>query len=192
MNGRTWIGIILILLGSLFLLEHTGVWDFGEVFRQYWPILLILWGVWMLVRRGKEGKERPFAGPITQSASPDLLDESNTFGDIVLRTTSKRFQGGSVRGVFGDIRLDASEAELAEGEHTLAVNGVFGDVRITLPKSTPTAIHSSTVFGHVEVFDTRQEGISPAVNLESPDYAAATRKLRVHVSQVFGDVEVRR
>ncbi len=192
MNGRTWIGIILILLGSLFLLEHTGVWDFGEVFREYWPVLLILWGIWMLVRRGGERKSWPAMGPIKQTATPDLLDESNTFGDIVLRTTSRHFQGGSVKGVFGDIRLDASEAELAEGEHTLAVNGVFGDVRITLPKGVPTSIRSTTVFGHVEVFDTRQEGISPAVNLESPDYASSTRKLRVHVSQTFGDVEVRR
>ncbi len=191
MHGRTWIGIILILLGCLFLLEHTGVWDFGEVFSQYWPVLLILWGIWMLVRPGREGRDRPVMGPITHTSSPDLLDESNTFGDITLRTSSKRFQGGSVKGVFGDIRLDASEAELADGEHTLAVNGVFGDVRVTLPKGVPTAIQSSTVFGHVEVFDRRQDGISPAVNVESPDYAAAPRKLRVHVSQVFGDVEVR-
>ncbi len=191
MNGRTWIGIILILLGCIFLLEHTGVWDFGEVFGEYWPVLLILLGIWMLIRHGRERREPPGFGPITGTASPDFLDESNTFGDIVLRTASRQFRGGSVKGVFGDIRLDASEAELAEGEHTLAVNGVFGDVRLTLPKGVPVAIHSTTVFGHVEVFDTRREGISPAVNMESPGYAAAARKLRVHVSQVFGDVEVR-
>ncbi len=191
MNGRIWVGIVLIILGSLFLLEHTGVWDFGEVFHQYWPVLLILGGIWMLVRRSKERTERPWAGPGTEPGRPDLLDESNTFGDIVLRTASKQFQGGSVSGVFGDIRLDASESELAEGEHTLTVKGVFGDVRLMLPKGAPVTVNSSTVFGHVEVFDTRQGGMSPAVTIESPGYAAATRKLRVHVSQVFGDVEVR-
>lgn len=191
MNGRTWVGIVLIILGSLFLLEHTGVWDFGEVFHQYWPALLILCGIWMLVRRSRERPERPLAGPGTVSGSQDLLDESNTFGDIVLRTASKQFRGGSVSGVFGDIRVDASETELADGEHTLTVNGVFGDVRLLLPKSAAVTVKSSTVFGHVEVLDTRQGGMSPAVSMETPGYAAATRKMRVHVSQVFGDVEVR-
>ncbi len=191
MNGRTWVGIVLILLGCLFLLEHTGVWDFGEVFHQYWPALLILGGVWLLIRRGREQKDHPVAGPAVSGNPSDMLQESNTFGDIVLRTVSKRFQGGSVSGVFGDIRLDASEAELADGEHTLSINGVFGDVRVLLPRGVAASVNSSTVFGHVEVFDTRQGGVSPAVNLESPGYGAAARKLRVRVSQVFGDVEVR-
>ncbi len=191
MNGRTWVGIILVLLGCLFLLEHTGVWDFSEVFHQYWPALLIVWGIWLLVRRGRDRGERPVAGPIVATGTQDLLQEANTFGDIVLRTASKQFQGGSINGVFGDIRLDASEAELAEGEHTLTINGVFGDARLILPKGAAIAVNSSTVFGHVEVFDARQGGISPALNLESPGYGAASRKLRVRVSQVFGDVEVR-
>ncbi len=191
MNGKVWVGIILILLGSLLLLEHTGVWDFSEVFHEYWPVLLVLAGVWLLVRRSRERPDRPVAAPPGGGETSELLQESNTFGDIVLRIASKQFQGGSVSGVFGDIRLDASEAELVEGEQTLTVNGVFGDVRITLPRGIPAAVNSSTVFGHVEVFDTRQGGVSPALILESPGYAAATRKLRVRVSQVFGDVEVR-
>jgi lia operon protein LiaF len=191
MNGRTFVGIILIFLGVLFLLESAGVWDSREVFHDYWPALLVLGGIWLLIRHGSERRERPVAGPQPVTDAPDQLKESNVFGDISLHTVSKKFGGGSVNGVFGEIRLDLSDAAVAEGEQALTVNGVFGDVQITLPKGIPASVNASTVFGHVVVNGTRQEGFSPSVAQESPGYATAPRRMRVHVSLVFGDVEVR-
>jgi predicted membrane protein len=192
MNGKRWVGIILILLGLLFLLEQVGAWDFGEIFREYWPVLLVLWGIWLLVRRATHQKERPVAGPVTGTASPDGLQVSETFGEIDLRSASKKFQGGTVNGVFGDLKVDASDAVLAEGEQKLTINGVFGSVRVLLPKGEAASVNATTVFGHATVFDTRQGGLSPTVNQESPEYSSAPRKLRVRVSTVFGDVEVKR
>jgi predicted membrane protein len=192
MNGKRWVGIILILLGLLFLLEQAGAWDFGELFREYWPVLLVLWGIWLLVRRATDQRERPVAGPATSAGSSDVLQVSETFGEIDLRSASKRFQGGTVNGVFGDLRVDASEAVLAEGEQKLTINGVFGSVRLLLPKDQAASVNATTVFGHVTVFETRQGGFSPTANLESPDYSSAPRKLRVRVSTVFGEVEVKR
>jgi lia operon protein LiaF len=191
MNGKVVIGSILILLGVLFLLENAGVWAFGPTFHEYWPALLVLWGIWLLVRRGSERKERPIAGPETGPDAPEQLNESRSFGDIVFRTASKKFKGGSISGVFGNIRVDASDAGLVEGEQTLAINGVFGDIRIILPKNVPTSVNASTVFGQVIVNETRQGGFAPTIDLESPGYNDAPRKLRVRVSQVFGKVEVR-
>jgi lia operon protein LiaF len=181
---------MLILLGFLFLLENAGVWDFGALFHDYWPALLVLWGVWLLVRRGSERKERPVAGPGTGADTPDQLNETRTFGDIVLRTGSKNFRGGRVSGVFGNIRVDASEATLVEGEQTLAIDGVFGDVRVILPKNVSTSVTATTVLGDVRVYDTRHRGFAPTIALESPGYPDAPRRLRVRVSQVFGTVEV--
>ena len=54
-NARLIIGGILVLLGGLLLLSNTDVinldwgWDF---IRTWWPILLIVWGLWELVSGG--------------------------------------------------------------------------------------------------------------------------------------------
>jgi hypothetical protein len=46
--GRVFWGIIIILFGVLFLLDHLGRLDFGSIFSRYWPVLLILIGFWQL------------------------------------------------------------------------------------------------------------------------------------------------
>jgi lia operon protein LiaF len=191
MNGNRWVGIVLIVLGLLFLFEQAGALDFGELFRDYWPVLLVLWGVWLLVRRATQQRERPVAGPGTGPENSESLLVSETFGEIDLHSVSKKFQGGTVNGVFGDLKVDASGAVLAEGEQKLTINGVFGSVRVLLPKDQAASVNASTVLGHVTVFETRQGGFASTVNQESPDYGSAPRKLRVKASTVFGEVEVR-
>lgn len=44
--------LVLILFGALFLLNnYQGGINFGEIFRHWWPVLLILWGVTKLYER---------------------------------------------------------------------------------------------------------------------------------------------
>ena len=49
-------GIILIVIGAIFLLEKVNVkvWD---IVAYYWPLILIVWGLWKLYFGLKEGKE---------------------------------------------------------------------------------------------------------------------------------------
>ena len=42
--------VILIIVGAVFLLERTGVIT-RELISQWWPLLLIFIGVWLLVGR---------------------------------------------------------------------------------------------------------------------------------------------
>ena len=45
MNGKYFWGIILIIIGGGFLLEQFDIITFGEIFRLYWPSILILIGL---------------------------------------------------------------------------------------------------------------------------------------------------
>jgi hypothetical protein len=46
--------LVLILLGVLFLLSNFGMIPrIGPLFHQWWPVLLIIAGVYLLVKRGK-------------------------------------------------------------------------------------------------------------------------------------------
>jgi hypothetical protein len=43
--------VILIVIGVLFLLANLGwIPQLGPILRQWWPVILIAVGVWMLVK----------------------------------------------------------------------------------------------------------------------------------------------
>ncbi|MFA7411863.1 MAG: DUF5668 domain-containing protein [Tissierellaceae bacterium] len=52
MKGRFFWGIVLILIGVGFLIEQFYTISFGEVFRLYWPSILILLGLINFFDRG--------------------------------------------------------------------------------------------------------------------------------------------
>jgi predicted membrane protein len=51
-SGRIFWGLVLIILGSLFLLDQMGELDFGEIIGHYWPVIFILIGLSILINSG--------------------------------------------------------------------------------------------------------------------------------------------
>ena len=199
-SRRAWWGIVLILLGVLFLLDNMRVLDFNDVVYRYWPALLVLWGIMVLVRR-REGRDRIHdAAPVTGAgvfgdsrveSNEERIQHSNVFGDLDLHIKSQSFKGGFVSTVFGDTELDLSGGMLADGEQELKLSGVFGDATVTVPRDSAFALHAHAVFGDVRAKDQRRTGIGSTLIYETPGYAAAQKKLKIQASQVFGDITVR-
>jgi lipopolysaccharide export LptBFGC system permease protein LptF len=55
-SGPRIVAILLILAGCFLLLQKRGlVPNLGPLFHAWWPLLLILAGVAILVRRGRRG-----------------------------------------------------------------------------------------------------------------------------------------
>jgi predicted membrane protein len=48
-QGRIFTGLLVILIGVLFLFGNLGKLDVGEVFSTYWPLFLVFIGLWHLV-----------------------------------------------------------------------------------------------------------------------------------------------
>lgn len=44
-------GIVLIVFGALFLADQLGALHFGEVFKTWWPALLVIAGLLSLIER---------------------------------------------------------------------------------------------------------------------------------------------
>lgn len=207
MNGRIVWGILLIVIGLLMLLDTMDIMDFGSTMRQFWPVILILFGVLLMLRRGRTrqgspGQETPPATASAAGGTPrpvadgetaidaDQVFSSGVFGDQRLVVRSHAFRGGSVSAVFGDIHVDLSACEVSEGSHTLKLSGVFGDVKVRLPRNVPVRVSANTLFGDVSVNEQKRTGVSPSLLHEEPSYAKASRKLWIDAAQVFGDVEV--
>jgi predicted membrane protein len=199
-SGRIWWGLVLIVLGVLFLFDNIRLIDFGEILHTWWPLLLVIWGLAILVRRmniPQVGDAKPGAtsdhlfGDTNEQSTADRISYSGVFGDTRVRVSSSDFKGGTVSTVFGDTLIDLSPSSLHDGENTLKVSGVFGDIDVIAPREAGLAVSATTVFGNLTVNEMHKEGFSSSVQYESPGYVTAPKKLRIVMSQVFGDVSVR-
>ncbi len=206
--GNLWWGLLLIVLGVLFLLDNMNMLEFGEIVRTWWPALLILWGLSTLLTRSRvspassggetesppapAGEVREVFGDRNENPGTDSINYSSVFGDMSLRPLSSNFKGGNISTVFGDTTVDLSSATLAEGDNRLKLTGVFGDVRIVLAPSMPYRIHAQSLFGAVQAAGQKRDGFSSNLVIESPEYSSASKKLNIDVSQVFGDITLTR
>jgi predicted membrane protein len=218
MRNLFW-GFILVLFGFLLLLDNMGIADFGDMIHQYWPLILILWGISILTRRKRNHtyqeppqqqyqQQPPVQDQTSQPPTPppppppplgkdysfvmdgDVIHQSEVFGDTHIGAISQNFMGGSVSTVFGDCNVDLSKIKIAEGEHTLRVHTVFGDSRIILPPNSAYSISANSTFGDMFVKEQQKGGFSSYIYTTSPGYESATNKLKIIVSKVFGDLIV--
>jgi predicted membrane protein len=51
-RGRIFAGLLLIIIGGLFLLQQMDRLDFGDVVSRYWPVIFIILGVSILINSG--------------------------------------------------------------------------------------------------------------------------------------------
>jgi predicted membrane protein len=194
-HRRPYLGaIILITLGVLFLLDNLGIADFGTIISTYWPLILILIGIRIFFRYGRSSTQSSPSGSAisgaTQESNASMINNSNVFGDVDLKINSKEFRGGAISNTFGDMNIDLSEIALAEGEQLLKIDGVFGDLHVLVPKDIEIAATTHSVFGDVRVLGNMKSGFGQEIFYSSPNYSAASKKLRIVSNQVFGDVKV--
>jgi predicted membrane protein len=190
---NSWFGIGLIVVGAILLLGSLSNLDLGGIILTWWPLILILGGLRMLTSR-----QRPQlvpstvgVGDIVERTDGDRFERTTIAGDISLSTSSPAFGGGTVSTVVGDVTVDCRGATVAVGESTLRVSTVFGDGTVLLPPDAAVRVSGHTLFGDAEVFALKKGGISTSVTFETPGYESARARLRVDISQVFGDIEVR-
>jgi predicted membrane protein len=190
-----WPGVILVILGVLFLLDTLEVSSFSHVVRTYWPLILIMVGIALLLKSQRDWMTTGTSTPQGEGSqgvetSADVISESSVFGNIFVKPTSKNFRGGSISAVFGNLELNLASMELAPGEQHLAVHGVFGGVRVTLPKDVGLMVRGNCLFGEVTVLNQNRGGIGTEILHKSDNYDASERKLNITASQVFGDLRI--
>jgi predicted membrane protein len=181
-------GIVLMVIGFLFLLDNLGYADAWHIISNYWPLILIVIGLSLIMRKRSTPQEIHIQG--ASKIDSDLLHQSNVFGDINIKTTSSDFTGGSLSTVFGDCDIDLSSASFAEGEHELRIHSVFGDSLIILPEGAAVTISANSVFGALRVLDKQKGGFSSNLETTTPAYDSNSRRMKIIISKVFGDVKV--
>jgi predicted membrane protein len=181
--------IALIIIGILALLDGLGAINLWGSFWRLWPIVLIVWGVSLLRKRGKctaHGGRRMFGDTVEISDSP-YVKHSSAFGDISIKIRTEDFSGGSASTVFGTISIDLSEVRRIVGYGQLDLHTVFGDISVRVPAGMPVEVRSSGVFGELKA---PEGGSFEGKCYRSPGEGGDEGRLVIDCSQVFGDIEV--
>ena len=187
MRNYFW-GFLLVALGILLLLDHLDVVQFEDIVHNYWPLILIFWGLSILAGRRRHTPET--LADQSEAVSYDLLHQSSVFGNVHTSITSPNFKGGSVSTVFGDCIVDLSKASFDTGEHLLRLHSVFGNTTLILPKDAAVSVSANSVAGRLSILGQHKEGISSAMNIATQNYDSATNRLQINISKVFGNVRV--
>jgi lia operon protein LiaF len=112
------------------------------------------------------------------------------FGDYRPDLAGKEIRNENFSHGFGDFDLDLTRARFPEGTSAVRASIGFGDLKVIIPRNLAVRVKASAGLGDVSVLGRKDEGISPALDFQSDDYAAAATKLDLDASAGLGEVKV--
>ncbi len=182
-KGTILAGLVLIILGILFLLSRISSLDFHfwRFVGEFWPVILIILGIWIIYeeaghRGGREGWHK----------------SGKTFGDIDVSPAEFGSRGLEYSVSFGAIRIFLVDTKLNPGENNLRASSEFGEVNITVPDKIPCRINCSTGLGDSEIFGKEKGGISSRREYTDPGYETAETKLNIYAKAGLGSIKIKR
>ena len=194
-SGMIW-GLILVLIGVLFLFQNFDMLDIGDIISTFWPLILVAIGLKILYDRKAANDDdtvvqaEVISDNVESDVSSDKISKSNVFGDMIINITSNNFSGGSVSNVFGDIRIDLSKAQVIDNNCKLYVSGIFGSVYIKLPDGVQAKIKANSIAGEMSLKDETHDGLFGNLKTEDPGYASTAKRIFISSSIVFGSITV--
>jgi lia operon protein LiaF len=93
--------------------------------------------------------------------------------------------------IIGEIKLDFGLAIWEEPEVTIILQGVIGDIDIIVPENVGIIVTGSVVFGQIEVELKKEAGMLNKIVWQSPNYHTCTNKVKLQVSYIVADVDVK-
>jgi predicted membrane protein len=204
-------GLAMLCIGIFFIIPKLARFfpstfsciDADSFTSVYWPVLLILCGVILVLHIPVSHRQRchshrtfrHYCGWFNENHN-SFRDEEKTwdaencsqeenfsrtcvFGSGRYIVVDAEFKGGAVRAIFGGIELDLRKTRLPEGETILNIEAIFGGTELFVPDSWHIEIAIESVLGSID--DKRRTS-------ETVD---STRKLIIKGSVVFGGVEIR-
>lgn len=90
-----------------------------------------------------------------------------------------------------DVTIDLSKAVIPEGESTIVISSLIGDVDIYVPYDMSVSVGATAIMGDLKILEHRHSGFGCRVHTETPAYRQSPRRVKIAVSLLIGDVDVR-
>lgn len=171
-RGQFLLGGLLILFGIMFLISNFFNIDFGAL---CWPSLIILVGVWLIVR------------PRMVSGDTDL--RMWIFGDHY-RHGEWQVRDQEIWSFIGDINLDFSQAEFLNPVTDLKIYTFVADIDLTVPEHIGLSVSWFGMVTDGRILEKRLGGFLSPVSYTSDGYDAAEHKINLELFSMVGDLKV--
>jgi lia operon protein LiaF len=90
-----------------------------------------------------------------------------------------------------DVTIDLSKAVIPEGESTIVISSLIGDVDIYVPYDMSVSVGASAAMGDLKILGNKHGGLGCRVHTETAGYKQSPRRVKISVSLLIGDVDVR-
>lgn len=182
-KGTIIAGLVLIILGILFLLNRIGSIDFHfwQFVGDFWPVILIILGLWIIYEEAGR-----------RSYSEGWHKSGRAFGDVDISPDEFGPKGLNYSVSFGEVRIFLGDTKLDPGENRLRASSGFGEIKITVPENVPCKIRCSTGLGDAEIFGKKSGGFSSHKDHKDANYETAETKLDISAKTGFGSIKIKR
>ncbi|MGP8217540.1 MAG: LiaF transmembrane domain-containing protein [Bacteroidia bacterium] len=173
---RGFAGAWLVLFGAYFLARHQG-WITFSIFSFFWPGVLIIIGLLVLIRPGSRFRR------INDYMSSDA-DGSDVFSTVAIFwgvrkvILSKKFAKGDIVNVFGGTEINFKQADI-NGTAVLDLVVAFGGVKLIVPPDWDVRVNVVNVFAGTD--DKREFHNAPL----------SKKVLLVNGTAIFGGIDIR-
>ena len=220
-SSSSWTGIFLIIVGVLFLLDTLHILDLGYVFNHWWPVILILIGVFNLRSSQKtSGVLFIIVGVVLLAATLHIIswESISALWPILLILVGVYILWGrrkvpshkdlhaetaetvNARTVFGGLERRIKSSNFRGGVAEAIFGGVELDFRGSQLAPEGADLDLSATFGGVDVTVPADWKVlvtgTPIVGgldnkTDPPESDAGKQVLRCHCNVLFGGVEIK-
>ena len=166
------LGPVMVMVVGVFLL--VGTLSDGDVW-QFWPVFLIVIGLWFVWRRRLPRRSRTGAA----LTGDGTINATSVFGGNA-QQVSGEFKGGRVTAILGDGKLNLRDATLPADGAVLDVSVILGSYEVMVPATWKVIMSVDAFLGSAE--DKRSGQITTA---------EAQPTFEVQGSATLGSVEIK-
>jgi len=140
-------GVILIIGGSLLLLDRLYVIDFN--WSDFWPLIFIVIGgsmLWNTMMR----RSTPVSTVNSSTETDSMISHIAVMGGIERVNNSTDFRGGELTAIMGGVEVDLRQASIKNGEAVIEIFAVWGGTSIKVPQDWSVTVQVTPIMGGVE------------------------------------------
>lgn len=93
--------------------------------------------------------------------------------------------------ILGELDIDLSLAMVEGQQNVLMFQGIVGDVDLVIPEDYGVEIEAFVLFGQIDFSQKKDTGMMNRLYWKSPNYELRDQKVKIIVSYLVGDVDIR-
>ncbi len=148
-DNDSFLGLTLVGVGGFLFLSRYSDIPVKHYFFEYWPILLIIFGVSLIFKR-RTSRIHNLENEEINRLDIDYIDDTTILGNGRKTINSQNFRGGRTTVVLGGSNIDLHDANLAEGTNTLDITVLLGGIEIIVPRDWKIIVNVTPIFGGVD------------------------------------------